>query len=159
MEPQELRIGNYIIYECTDHIVSGVLNDKIYSWWVKDGKPLIEYESKDVGGDQVENPYIDHISRYEPLPLTEEWLLKFGFKVKDRKSNLDTDIFYIPTFEIDYCLFYADFRLDYGLYVEYTDSPFPEDDEKLYPITFGIKYVHQLQNLLYSLTREELTIK
>ena len=96
---------------------------------------------------------------FEPILLTEEWLLKFGFKVKDRKSNLNTDIFYIPTFEIDYCLFYADFRLDYGLYVEYTDSPFPEDDEKLYPITFGIKYVHQLQNLIYSLTGEELTIK
>jgi hypothetical protein len=96
---------------------------------------------------------------FEPIPLTEEWLFKLGFKVKDKKSHLNTDIYYIPTFEIDYCLFYADFRLDYGVYVEYTDSPFSEDDEKLYPITFGIKYVHQLQNLLYSLTGEELIIK
>jgi hypothetical protein len=111
---------------------------------------------KNIGGYITEQcPLKD----FEPIPLTEEWLLKLGFKVKDRKSNLNTDIFYIPTFEIDYCLFYADFRLDYGLYVEYTDSPFPEDDEKLYPITFEIKYIHQLQNLLYSLTGEELTIK
>jgi hypothetical protein len=35
----------------------------------------------------------------------------------------------------------------------------PEDDEKLYPITFGIKYVHQLQGLYFYLTGEELTIK
>jgi hypothetical protein len=111
---------------------------------------------KNIGGYITEQcPLKD----FEPIPLTEEWLLKFGFKVKDRKSHLNTDIFYIPTFEIDYCLFYADFRLDYGLYVEYTDSPMPEDDEKLYPITFGIKYVHHIQNLIYSLTGEELTIK
>ncbi len=151
MKAQELKIGN-LIYK------------KIH----KKDTPLEVVEVLSIDGSfdvlDVKNigGYITEqcpLKDFEPIPLTEEWLLKFGFKVKDRKSNLDTDIFYIPTFEIDYCLFYADFRLDYGLYVEYTDSPFPEDDEKLYPITFGIKYVHQLQNLLYSLTGEELTIK
>jgi hypothetical protein len=151
MKTQELRIRNFIY-------------KKIH----KKDTPLelVEVLSIDGSFDVLDVKNIDGyiteqcpLKDFEPIPLTEEWLLKFGFKVKDRKSNLDTNIFYIPTFEIDYCLFYADFRLDYGLYVEYTDSPFPEDDEKLYPITFGIKYVHQLQNLLYGLTGEELTIK
>jgi hypothetical protein len=143
MLTQELRIGNYV-YGVSDRIeqVIQLSETKVTTDIIKINAPM------EIGLDDI-----------SPIPLTEEWLLKFGFKVKDRKSHLNTYIFYIPTFEIDYCLFYADFRLDYGLYVEYTDSPFSEDDEKLYPITFGIKYVHQLQNLLYSLTGEELTIK
>ena len=79
MEPQELRIGNYIYYEHTTHIVSGVHGNRVYSWWVKDGEPVIEYEAKDISGTQVEAPYMDVISQYEPIPLTEEWLLKLGF--------------------------------------------------------------------------------
>ena len=76
MKSQDLRIGNYLYYEHTTHIVSGVHGNKVYSWWVKDGEPVIEYEAKDISGTQVENPYIDVISQYEPIPLTEEWLIK-----------------------------------------------------------------------------------
>jgi len=141
MLAQELRIGNYINRLGKQTEIKAIQQSE-----------KICYVNTSISGAIT-------INQIEPIPLTEEWLLKLGFEVKDRKSNLDTDIFYMPAFEIDYCLFYADFRLDYGLYLEYTDSPFPEDDEKLYPITFGIKYVHQLQNLLYSLTGEELTIK
>ena len=46
MKTQELRIGNYLYYEHTTHIVSGVHGNKVYSWWVKDGEPVIEYEAK-----------------------------------------------------------------------------------------------------------------
>lgn len=151
MKTPELRIDNFI-----------------YKKIAKKDTPLeiVEVLSIDGSFDVLDVKNIDGyiteqcpLKDFQPIPLTEEWLLKFGFKVKDRKSHLNTDIFYKPTFEIDYCLFYADFRLDYGLYVEYTDSPMPEDDEKLYPITFGIKYVHQLQGLYFYLTGEELTIK
>ncbi len=144
MKVQDLRIDNLIYSPITKEIVTLV---------------AIEQENRPIVLGSKGTSSFSGIECLRPIELTEEWLLKFGFKVKDRKSYLNTDIYYIPTFEIDYCLFYADFRLDYGLYVEYTDSPMPEDDEKLYPITFGIKYVHQLQNLLYSLTGEELTIK
>ncbi len=144
MKVQELRIDNLIYSPITKEIVTLVA--------IEQGNRPIVLGSKGTSS-------FSGVESLRPIELTEEWLLKLGFKVKDRKSHLNTDIFYIPTFEIDYCLFYADFRLDYGLYVEYTDSPFSEDDEKLYPITFGIKYVHQLQNLIYSLTGEELTIK
>jgi hypothetical protein len=151
MKANELRIGNYIYKKIHKKDISLEVVEVLS---INSSFDVLDV--KNIGGYITEQcPLKD----FEPIPLTEEWLLKFGFKVKDRKSNLNTDIFYIPTFEIDYCLFYTDFRLDYGLYVEYTDSPFPEDDEKLYPIIFGIKYVHQLQNLLYSLTGEELTIK
>ncbi len=151
IEVRELRIGNFIYKKI--HKKDNPL--EVVEVLSIDGSFDI-LDVKNIGGYITEKcPFKD----FERILLTEKWLFKLGFKVKDKKSHHDTDIFYIPTFEIDYCLVYADFRLDYGLYVEYTDSPFPEDDEKLYPITFGIKYVHQLQNLLYSLTGEELTIK
>ena len=100
---------------------------------------------------------VDEDDVYEHIPLTEEWLLKFGFQIKDQLSIHKTKVYYISGIDVDYCLYFADFRQDFGFYIEYTDSPFDKDLGVLYPIAFGIKYVHQLQNLYFALTGEELT--
>jgi len=71
-----------------------------------------------------------------PIPLTEEWLLKFGFEIKQGrfgneywgKINLYTASNKKIVFCFDGCL-------------------------------KGIKYVHQLQNLYFALTGQELIIK
>ncbi len=89
MKLQDLRIGNYVVYEATTHIVSAIGRSGVYSWWVKDGEPVIEYYVKDAGGVQVVNPYFDQISNYEPIPITEEWLLKFGFTYNDWSYNFE----------------------------------------------------------------------
>lgn len=138
MKASDLRIGNYVYYEHTTHIVSGVHGNKVYSWWVKDGEPVIEYEAKDVSGTQVENPYIDVISQYEPIPLTEEWLLKFGFDMKN-KNRLD----WVK----------GAFNLERS----------NEDNSKfcfeVYSHYIPLDYIHQFQNLYFALTGEELTLK
>ena len=138
MKASDLRIGNYVYYEHTTHIVSGIHGNKVYSWWVKDGEPVIEYEAKDVSGTQVENPYIDVISQYEPIPLTEEWLLKFGFDMKD-KNRLD----WVK----------GAFNLERS----------NEDNSKfcfeVYSHYIPLDYIHQFQNLYFALTGEELTLK
>lgn len=67
-----------------------------------------------------------------PIPLTEEWLKKFGFYM----------IYYDKEKEINYKL--NDFTL------EQTDGGF------IYQKVI-IKYIHQLQNLYFALTGEELT--
>lgn len=139
MTPTDLRIGNYVYYEHTTHIVSGVHGNRVYSWWVKDGEPVIEYETKDISGTQVENPYMDVINQYEPIPLTEEWLLKFEFWTSDwdvhstlRKQVLDSSLVY-------------------------------DKDNKTFDLgdllNIKIEYVHQLQNLYFVLTGEELKLK
>jgi hypothetical protein len=85
-----------------------------------------------------------------PIPLTEEWLLKFGFK----KGNsiypegysiniLNTDTYLRPSFEGG---FYWGFNLR------------NKSDCELYNAK-PIKYVHQLQNLYFALTGNELEIK
>ena len=139
MKTSDLRIGNYVYYENTTHIVSGVHGNKVYSWWVKDGEPVIEYEAKDISGTQVENPYMDVVSQYEPIPLTDEWLLKFEFWTSDwdvhstlRKQVLDSSLVY-------------------------------DKDNKTFDLgdllNIKIEYVHQLQNLYFVLTGEELKLK
>ena len=150
MESTDLRIGNYVYYENTTHIISGIMGNKIYSWWVKDGIAVIEYEQKDIGGAQVENPYMDVISQYEPIPLTEEWLLKLGFSLKDYKEG------YIGI-EHKAGGIITDFVLTYPKVMGEFQKHFAWEHSKWKYNT--IEYVHQLQNLFYILTNEELTIK
>ena len=81
-------------------------------------------------------PYVDRI---KPMPLTEEWLLKFGF---EKNEN--------------------------GLFKLFNESEVPillnEDlngwtcDGINFSVN-GTQYIHQLQNLYFALTGEELTLK
>jgi hypothetical protein len=73
----------------------------------------------------------------KPIPLTEEWLLKFGFK-KDTWTNNDLIIGH--WWNNDSILITDDFKLD------------GQEDMK------PLQYVHQLQNLYFALTNEELTL-
>ena len=65
---------------------------------------------------------------FKPISLTEEWLKKFGFKY-----DVDTD-----------CYHYYNFILNKLFVMMDID------------IHICIKYVHQLQNLYFALTGEEL---
>ena len=75
----------------------------------------------------------------KPIPLTEEWLLKFGFEKTKHTGYYDK---------------------------KWLSGDFFFDGKKLLVITEGlidgdfidIKFVHQLQNLYFCLTGEELTI-
>jgi len=84
----------------------------------------------------------------EPIPLTEEWLLKFEY-VKFKSNEIYNEWFLI----IDGVLKYK--IIETVNYLK-NNSKFtiPNSDK---PIM--IQYVHQLQNLYFALTGEELTIK
>jgi len=80
---------------------------------------------------------------YEPIPLTAEWLERCGFEKNcDEWSNYSED----KNVEKSICL--------------------DQDDDEIYysagegvRLSVNIEYVHQLQNLYFALTGEELTIK
>ena len=79
-------------------------------------------------------------SCYKPIPLTEEWLLKFGFNKGDVIST-EVQFFTkkdwsVKTWHNKTCILFK------GNNSMKTD----------------IKHVHQLQNLYYALTNEELQI-
>ena len=99
--------------------------------------------------------------KFEPIPLTEEWLVEFGFKKERRKkvSPKHGSFFSRNIWDYKYSFAYAKFRDDWGFYNSYTDAPDPKDNNKFDFISCGTKYVHQLQNLYFALTGEELTLK
>jgi hypothetical protein len=75
---------------------------------------------------------------YEPIQLNAEWLIKFGFKPTGTSWLLSTDNykdFDMQLIEESYCL----------------------NSDGL-PFSNGFSYVHQLQNLYYAITNQELII-
>ena len=83
----------------------------------------------------TEEPFQISLNEVKPIELTEEWLIKFGFKKMNYKL-LNKIVFYSETWDI-----------------EFSDNEFYMPD-----IGIVVKYVHQLQNLYFALTNEELSI-
>ena len=115
MEAKELRLENLLLHD------GEIISVDIY-----------DISVIDVG----KSPFAD---RYEPIPLTEEWLIKFGFEF-DEIGYLFKDLSiysFVDRKEKGFMLVVAD--------IEHKET--------------YVKYVHQLQNLFHALTGEDLTIK
>ena len=91
---------------------------------------------------------LEDYERTKPIPLTEEWLLKFGFgKIKD--FDVYTNVWEFKGFMVslgDYI----------NIHVDWVD-----DGVDNYHSIIGYEelYVHTLQNLYFALIGEELTFK
>ena len=83
------------------------------------------------------------IKDLKPIPLTEEWLLKWGF-FKEKELTFTKEINENKQFSI-------------VLYKNTNNWTFPYY-HKVNTLT-SFKYIHQLQNLYFALTGEELKIK
>jgi hypothetical protein len=119
MKANELRIGNYI-----SPLGKGVTIVEGFCTW--DG--LIQ--SSSFAERSIED--------FEPIKITEEWLLKLGFEYNDNIGIYQNGGFDVDIEDDVYCHFYMN---DYGDWYKY------------------IEYVHQLQNLYFALTGEELTVE
>jgi hypothetical protein len=116
MEANELRIGNYVNSKAkTLIIVSGW---ELYNMTVRENR----------NG----NIFI------EPIPLTEEWLLKFGLKKDTQINGYDMEIYF--------------HKNKWGLNI----AECPNESAGFW---VELKHVHQLQNLYFALTGEELLTK
>ena len=108
MKANELRIGNW------------------YRWYAE--RRYYEYQVEETDfcyGNMV---------NFEPIPLTEEWLVRLGFK----KLTQGGSIYKVKDFHVQ------DFS-QLGIY---------ECNNHI-----EIKYVHQLQNLYFALTGQELELE
>lgn len=77
------------------------------------------------------------LDRIKPIPLTEEILLKCGFYQENGVMSYATQD-------------YSSVKITYETLAKYY---------RLYPYTYRIDYLHQLQNLYFDLTGEELEVK
>lgn len=126
MKANELRIGNYIKLLNKETTVGELFDDGI---------------TTDLDNHSYEYIY----DLVEPIPLTEEWLLKFGFVFEDEQHH-------------EYFGSYLRDDLNgYSLIVNKNENKFILRTD-VFDLT-TISYVHQLQNIFFALTGNELEIK
>jgi hypothetical protein len=128
MEAKELRIGNYVEHN----------NKWCYrsdDFFQDQDKHIFQFTDRDFYALGECTLFLENIT---PIPLTEEWLLRFGF--------IDGEIL-----EFDDLLFDVGNSMRYN----FEDSTIGMG----YYGNIKIKYVHQLQNLYFALTGKELEIK
>ena len=128
IDPRELRIGNWVRQP------ADVISTVRY--------PLDEFQFDIDDFEMLSTEYRGYsVNMIEPIPLTEEWLIKFGFKI-----HLGWDaakVWRLPNFNFD------SFEIQESAqgYLSPNDKP--------------LKYVHTLQNAFYfyELTGKELEIR
>jgi len=124
MRINELRIGNYVLFGSTNCKVIEIQEDCFYA----------ENSSQEI----LKNTW----AKLKPIPLTEDWLLNFGFVKSDNQYNrFEKGAIGVVLLENNHCV---------DIYDSYNE---------FHTSLVLINYIHQLQNLYFSLTNEELTLK
>jgi hypothetical protein len=122
MKATELRIGNYIDYTTEREIVT----------------MQTTYEHIRLIHNGNKN--------FKPIPLTEEWLLKFGFEIDKDPETVFYEIRFDKIANYKFC-FCISRKIGFGIF--YYETNFS---------TTQIHSVHQLQNLYFAITNEELIL-
>ena len=123
MKKEELMYGNKLLFlneVVTFSHISQIREDGIF-WF-----------------NTIESKIDSKSFHFKPIPITEEWLLKFGFFKHNNAYVLEKPNENIMNFKFS---IWSDFT--------YNSSEFPVE----------LKYVHQLQNLYFALTGTHLKLK
>jgi hypothetical protein len=138
MIAKELRIGN-LLQDDKSKVILKVIE-------VKENGALFYVT------DRSKFPLL-HEWKAEQIPLTEEWLIKFGFEFDGYNEFTKGDLLFDNE--------YTD-KGEWNVILKGVDIK-PVESKNKYVCNYypkaEIKYVHQLQNLYFALTNEELTIK
>ena len=120
----ELRLGNYIDYEKTTHIVSEISKNLVRSYWIGDEQ------------DPIKNNYITPITDIEPILITEKLLIRLGF-VKSGKIIIS----YVKNLDISEIKRFTILPTNSGLFYFVPSVSISWSVE--------LKYAHQLQNMYF----------
>jgi len=136
IQANELRIGNWYKPCSSDYaIITEILSDRVYAKYT----------------DSIFNTTYEYIS---PIPLTPEILDKCGFKKWGRDDMPRTLSYELGEMTIFPSNTFCDFD-GYG-FIHYKLSKFENNKDE--SARFKFQYLHQLQNLYFALTGEELPI-
>jgi len=133
MKATELRIGNNVSVEKDSFVVTGInqmFNDEPYEIQLKGSDDLFQ----DVGIEDI-----------NPIPLTKEWITKLG-------GNLYPDGCYLSVTNLK-----AELHFDFYDRTDEIVTTLKSSFSDL--ILDRIYFVHQLQNLYFALTGEELHLE
>lgn len=128
MDAQELRIGNIIYSPAKGGSGYTYVTHRIINDLASHTQPL----------------------NYAPIPLTEDWLLKFGFEKKTDENYMSGDMYnwIFRLHNVDE----EDIWLSKTFVLKCNQI-------RIYTPQVRIKYVHQLQNLFFVLAGKELKLK
>lgn len=142
---KELRIGNYI-KSVDDNIIVRV-------------EELCEHDNTICAENDdmrcfypIDRKSVDPLEEgcyYEPIPLTEDLLLRCGFKI-NKNNN------YILSWSENYCMKFK--HIEFEIVDNDVFCSFWIGDGKN-KMLLDIQYLHQLQNLYFALTGKELEVK
>lgn len=135
MESKELRIGNYLLTTSGLQVEVEFIHSK-------------HFDCRELGtGLFIPN------GEYKPAPITEDWLLRLGFeKYKVSKSFGNTFILKYKNTIFKVCNKGGSDNFIGVFYLKTQIHTFPISD-------IDVKYIHQLQNLYFAITKKELLIK
>lgn len=123
---KDLRIGNYINYECTTHVVAEIHREKIIHYWINSGH----------------DGYVTNYKQILSIPLTEKEVIRLGFN-EDFDLIKGVDGYYDDN---GYCVI-----LDLDNEVWFCQN----NNGTIFKIA-TIDFVHELQNIYFYITKKEL---
>ncbi|CAD0220322.1 hypothetical protein [Chryseobacterium sp. JV274] len=129
MEANELRIGNLTQDKVTKVVYSITANALLYLTACKE-------EDKEAS--------------IEPIPLTEDWILKFGFQI-DQYVEIESLVDESGGWDLQ-------LEIEYGERGTVICVSSDSLNQSLSIPLKHVKYVHQFQNLFFTLTGKELAI-
>lgn len=147
MKPSDLRSGNYVKTPPFAVPRLGMFSDGIVQ--------ITAAGIAAFANDQVD---------YDPIILTEDWLIKFGFN-NEIEEPIPEDgeflVFFKDNFSVELSPSKIGTGYDYevSLYRDVIDAEGKYAMEAIATLEFDIFFVHQLQNLYFALTKCELKIE
>ena len=144
LQAKDFRIGNFVEYDNRVFEIDSISNDFPTLNSIEFGVGVVDWNN------------------LQPITLTENWLLDFGFELYDYEPNEESDEcpdFIYMSYKINppnklYYYTITNTPGDGGYFDFCIKVPFAE-----YVMLNSIQYVHQLQNLYFALSGEELQIK
>lgn len=100
----------------------------------------------------------DIVSRMSGIQLNEEWLTQLGFKNEGIGWRMDIfkGKYSFREISISWC---NDRALGEWYFFFRDGTPKTPGDDHIVTITRELRYVHELQNLYYAITKKELTLR
>jgi len=105
------------------------------------------FSIRKIDGEIDVNTFYDE--EIHPISLTKEWLEKLGFEFKNNSNQYG---WYKDVLNRQFCWCYSEF-----VSIEFKARQMDEFQDTIMDIK--CKYIHQLQNIYFALTGEELEIK
>lgn len=160
IEAKELRIGNLVTIN-NEHYHPKLKGLSLVVIGIKEA--INTFYSIDVRDEESELSYSQYSKYIQPIEITDEWLLYFGFRKFKKEFNING---YEYTLQVTDDYGEEEINRD-GTWFNAIGSRTWKNDKTLVvsPLCRGnyvsnnIQFVHQLQNLYYSLTGEELIKK